>query len=103
MKDHDHNLKALFSAAKSENLTFNSTCLASIREGIQLTVECDASEHSLGASLSQNGSTVAFHSRAFTATEKRYSVIEKKAAAIIDAVEKMESLSPPRSSIYPCG
>ena len=25
MKDHDHNLKALFSAAKSENLTFNNS------------------------------------------------------------------------------
>ena len=28
MKDHDHNFKALFSAAKSENLTFdNSKCV----------------------------------------------------------------------------
>ena len=188
MKDHEHNLKALFSAAKSENLTFNnskcvfarsqidllgyrishnliqpdperlrpllelplpqkktelqrvigmfsyyakwvpefstkirplvlanitssfplsseaanafetlrsqltSACLASIREGIPLTVECDASEHSLGATLSHNGSPVAFHSRTFTATEKRYSVIEKEAAAIMDAVRKWNHL-----------
>ena len=66
--------------------------MASIREGIPLTVECDASEHSLGTTLSQNGSPIAFHSRTFTATEKRYSVIEKEAAAIIDAVRKWNHL-----------
>ena len=69
-----------------------SACLASIREGIPLTVECDASEHSLGATLSQNGSLVAFHSCTFTATEKRYFVIEKEAAAIMDAVRKWNHL-----------
>ena len=69
-----------------------SACLASIRGGIPLTVECDASEHSLVATLSQNSSPVAFHSRTFTATEKRYSVIEKEAAAIVDAVRKWNHL-----------
>ena len=62
--------------------------MASIREEIPLTVECDASEHSLGTMLSHNGSPAAFHSRTFTATEARYSVIEKEAAAIMDAVRK---------------
>ena len=69
-----------------------SACLASIRKGIPLTIECDASKHSLGATLSQNGLPVAFPSRTFTATEKRYSVIEKEAAAVMDAVRKWNHL-----------
>ena len=52
----------------------------------KLTVECDASEHRVGATLSQNDLPAAFHSRTFTAPEKRYSIIEKEAAATRDAV-----------------
>ena len=62
-----------------------SASVASIREGIPLTVECDASEHRIGATLSQNSSPVVFHSRTFTATEK-------EAAAIMDAVRKWNHL-----------
>ena len=36
MKDHDHNLKALFSAAKSENLTFNNSKCVFARTEIDL-------------------------------------------------------------------
>ena len=36
MKDHDHNLKALFSAAKSENLTFNNSKCVFVRTEIDL-------------------------------------------------------------------
>ena len=75
-------------AFKAFRSQLTSACLASVGEGIPLTIECDASEHSLGATLSQNGSPVAFHSRTFTATEKRYSVIEREAAAIMYAVKK---------------
>ena len=60
-----------------------SAFLASIRERIRLTVECDAFEHSLGATLSRHGSPVAFHSSTFTATDKC-----EKAAAITGAVKK---------------
>ena len=70
-----------------------SACLASIREGIPLTVQWDASDHSLGATLSQNGSPVAFHSHTFSATEKRYFDIEKEAAAIMDAERKWNHFS----------
>ena len=61
--------------------------LIAFREGLLLTVECDASEHSLGETLGQNGLSVSFQSCTFTAIEKRYSVI-KKEAALIDAVNK---------------
>ena len=36
MKDHEHNLKALFSAAKSENLTFNNSKCVFARSEIDL-------------------------------------------------------------------
>ena len=62
--------------------------MASIIKRIPLTVECGASEHSLGATLSQNDSPATFYSRTFTATDKSYFVIEKEAAAIMDAVKK---------------
>ena len=75
-------------AFKTLRLQLVSACLASIREEIPLTVDCDASQHSLVATLTQNDSPVAFHSRIFTATEKSYSVIEKEAAAIMDAIRK---------------
>ena len=75
-------------AFKTLRPQLTSACLTSIREGIPLTVESGASEHSPGATLSQNSSPVAFHSHTFIATEKRYSVIEKEAAAIMDAVRK---------------
>ena len=58
-------------------------------------------EHSLRATLSQNCSPTAFHSRSFTVTEKRYFVIEEEAAAIIGCSKKMELLSP-RLSVFPC-
>ena len=65
-----------------------SACLACIKEGVQFVVECDASDHTLGATPNQRGQPVAFHSRTFTPTEFRYSTVEKEAVAIIDAVRK---------------
>ena len=52
------------------------------------TVECDASNHTLAASLNQGGRPIAFHSRTLSPSERRYSAVEKEAAAIIDAVRK---------------
>ena len=59
-----------------------------------LTVECDASEHSLRVTLSQNASPVGFYTRTLTATEKRYSFTEKEVAAIMDAVRKWNHFLP---------
>ncbi|CAK1591212.1 unnamed protein product [Parnassius mnemosyne] len=52
------------------------------------TVETDASEHSIAATLSQNGRPVAFLSRTLSNTERGHSSIEKEASAIVEALRK---------------
>ena len=42
------------------------------------TIQCDASQHGLGASLMQNGRPVTYVSRALTSTEKNYSQMRKR-------------------------
>ena len=65
-----------------------SACLTCVNEGLPFTVECDASNHTLAASLNQGGRPIAFHSRTLSPSERRYSAVEKEAAAIIDAIRK---------------
>ena len=55
-----------------------SACLTCIKEGVPFVVECDASDHTLGATFNQRGQPVAFHSQTFTPTEFRYHTVEKK-------------------------
>ena len=74
-----------FKMLKSE---LTSACLTCVNEGLPFTVECDASNHTLAASLNQGGRPIAFHSRTLSPSERRYSAVEKEAAAIIDAVRK---------------
>ena len=76
-------------------MSFNSlkcelefACLSCVREGIPFTIKCDASEHTIAATLNQGGQPVAFHSRTLTLTELRYPIVEKEAEAIIAAVRK---------------
>ena len=45
---------------KSELTSACSTC---VNKGLPFTVECDASNHTLAASLNQGGRAIAFHSR----------------------------------------
>ena len=52
-----------------------------------LTLQCDASDHGLGAALIQDGKPVAFASRALTHTEKQYAQIEKELLAIVYGTE----------------
>ena len=54
----------------------------------EVTIQCDASEKGLGATLLQNGQPVAFASRTLTPLEQRYAQIEKECLAIVFAWTK---------------
>ena len=56
----------------------------------QVTIQCDASEVGLGATLLQNGQPVVFASRALSATEQRYAKIEKECLAIVFACARFD-------------
>jgi len=49
----------------------------------EVTLQCDASEKGLGATLLQYGQPVAFASKTVTPTERRYAQIEKDCLAIV--------------------
>lgn len=53
-----------------------------------LTVETDASDFAIAATLNQKGRPVAFFSRTLTASERGHASIEKEAQAIVEALKK---------------
>ena len=55
-----------------------------------VTLQCDASEAGLGATLLQNGQPIAFASRSLSQIEQRYAQIEKECLAVIYACEKYD-------------
>jgi len=55
---------------------------------VEATIQCDASEKGLGATLLQNGQPVAFASRSLTKAEQNYAQIEKECLAIVFACER---------------
>ena len=68
--------------------TLLQCCLSYIRDDIPFQVDCDASEHTIAAVLSQGERPVAFFSKTLSQSEKSYSVIEKEALSIMEAVRR---------------
>ena len=66
--------------------------LQPIVDGVQFTVETDASNFAIGATLNQNGKPVAFHSRTLQGSELKHSAVEKEAYAIVEALRKWHHL-----------
>ncbi len=64
-----------------------------------LVLQCDASDHGLGAALLQNDKPVAFASRALTDAERNYAQIEKELLAIVYGTERFHQYTYGRSVI----
>ena len=58
---------------------------------VEVVVQCDVSQHGLGACLTQNGQPLAYASHSPTPAESKYVQIEKELLARVFGVEKFES------------
>ena len=66
--------------------------LQPIDEAIPFTVETDAPDFAISATLNQNGRPVAFHARTLSNAEQKHSAVEKEAYAVIEALRKWKHL-----------
>ena len=66
----------------------------------EVTLQCDASEKGLGATLLQNKQPVAFASRALSKTEQNYAQIEKECLSIVFGCERFRQYLLGCSTIY---
>ena len=65
-----------------------------------VTLQCDASEYGLGATLLQNGQPVAFASRTLSRTERNYAQIEKECLAIVFGCQRFDQYLARQEKIY---
>ena len=65
----------------------------------KVTIQCDASQHGLGAVLLQGGQPVAYASQALTPTEENYAQIETDLLVIVFACEKFDAYIYGRDSV----
>ena len=56
----------------------------------EVTLQCDASEYGLGATLLQDGQPVAFASRTLSPTERNYAQMEKEYLAIVFGCQRFD-------------
>jgi len=80
-----HDALAAFEQLRSE---LRNACLGCIDQREPFTVECDASDFAIAATINQKGRPVAFMSRTLSKTECNYPTVEKEASSIIEAVRK---------------
>ena len=72
--------------------TLATATLHPISDDLPLTVETDASDFAIAATLNQNDRPVAFHSRTLSACEQKHSAVEKEAYAVEEALRKWRHL-----------
>ena len=85
-------------ALKAFNMQKYGLCKATlwaIVGNLLLQLDCDSLDYAISAELCQNGRPVAFMSKSLQASERGYSIGEKEALAIIEAVRKWKHLLSP--------
>ena len=75
-------------AFESLKETFLNCSWSYIRDDVPFQVDCDASEHSVAVTLSQEGRSCAFFSKTLNKSEKVYLVVEKEALAAMETVRQ---------------
>ncbi|XP_054266993.1 uncharacterized protein LOC128989150 [Macrosteles quadrilineatus] len=65
-----------------------NSSMSAVEENIPFTVETDASESAIAATLSQAGRPICFFSRTLTKSEQHLPAVEKEALAIFDSIQK---------------
>ena len=81
----DEEAKRAFDLLKTE---IEKAAVHSIDENVPFTVETDASDGAIAATLNQAGRPVAFFSRTLNSSEQKHSAVEKEAYAIVEALRK---------------